>query len=99
MYESPLNAETKIVSEIQKDIEGKIAAKIKTDYNIEVDQEELIKALNYDRRQYSKGYEDGYVDGYEAARNKFESLLEHGFTTTIRDALERWENEDCEGER
>lgn len=28
-------------------------------YGVNVDKEELIKALNYDRQQYQKGYADG----------------------------------------
>lgn len=28
-------------------------------YNIDVDKEELLKALKYDREQYDKGYQDG----------------------------------------
>ena len=31
-----------------------------------VDKEELIKALQYDRGQYDKGYKDGYLAGIEA---------------------------------
>ena len=30
---------------------------------VNVDKEELIKALQYDRNQYAKGYEDGIKEG------------------------------------
>ena len=30
---------------------------------IDVDKEELLKALKYDREQYNKGYADGFKDG------------------------------------
>lgn len=47
-------------------IQGKLETKIENDimtavqrYGIRVDKEELIKALDYDRKQYMKGYEDG----------------------------------------
>ena len=32
-----------------------------------VDKEELLKALEYDRDQYEKGYDEGHADGFEAA--------------------------------
>lgn len=32
---------------------------------VEVDKEELLKALKYDRGQYEKGYRDGYQAGIE----------------------------------
>lgn len=38
-------------------IEGDIIKAIKS-YDIDVDKEELIKALNYDRNQYKAGYKD-----------------------------------------
>ena len=47
-------------------------------YDIKVDKEELIKALNYDRGQYQKGYED--------AREKYEKALEKACSE-----LEKWD--------
>lgn len=41
-----------------KQLEGDIYRAIQT-YNINVDKDELIKALNYDRHQYEKGFSDG----------------------------------------
>ena len=35
-------------------------------YDINVNKEELIKALKYDRDQYEKGYDDGYDEGFNA---------------------------------
>ena len=32
------------------------------DVGVEVDKDELIRALNYDRKQYEKGYEAGKMD-------------------------------------
>lgn len=85
MYESPLNVATRLATEVEKDLEGKITAKIKKEYNIEVDREELIKALNYDRKQYAKGYEDGYSDGYQAAKEKFIRLIETSIQISIKE--------------
>jgi hypothetical protein len=38
---------------------------------VNVDKEELLKALKYDRQQYQKGYQDGIKDFMEAFKIKF----------------------------
>lgn len=53
-YKSPVNI---IEKEWETKIEGDIVKAIKS-YDIDVDKEELIKALNYDRNQYKAGYKD-----------------------------------------
>ena len=67
MYESPIN-----IYEMQRDIHRKMiqdqeekVMECMWEYGINVDKEELIKALKYDRHQYNKGYRDGYEDGKE----------------------------------
>lgn len=67
MYESPIN-----IYEMQRDIHRKMIQDQEEkvmeciwEYGINVDKKELIKALKYDRHQYSKGYRDGYEDGKE----------------------------------
>ena len=75
MYESPINmiydAADKIIKQRQDEVENKIVCEITERYAIDVDKDELIKALNYDRNQYHKGYFDGksagYNEGYLAA--------------------------------
>lgn len=34
---------------------------------IDVDKPRLLRALNYDSKQYDKGYSDGYFNGYATA--------------------------------
>lgn len=58
MYESPIEI-------IQRDIVNGLQAKMENDicnvicsYGVNVNREELIKALNYDRGQYDKGFQD-----------------------------------------
>lgn len=53
-WEPPINIMEK---EWETKIEGDIIKAIKS-YNIDVDKEEFIKALNYDRNQYKAGYKD-----------------------------------------
>lgn len=55
-WESPVNI---ISSQMNMQMEGEILKAIRN-VGIIVDKEELIKALNYDRGQYSKGFENGY---------------------------------------
>lgn len=52
-YESPIKL-------IQSEIEDGIYNKIRI--VVDVDKEELIKALRYDRNQYEKGYSDAKQD-------------------------------------
>lgn len=55
MYESPISS---IYSDIETKFENEIFRAIQR-VDIEVDREELIKALAYDRDSYRKGYKDG----------------------------------------
>ena len=55
---------------------------------VDVNKEELIKALAYDREQYEKGYINGYKEGYKQAlsditgrfNDKFKEILEEANT-------------------
>ena len=53
-YESPIRM---IVGEMETKMEADTMSVIQR-YGIDVDKEELIKALEYDRGQYEKGYQD-----------------------------------------
>lgn len=58
MYESPIemimeDIQTQIVKQQENDIYQAVQR-----YGIVIDKEELIKALQYDREQYTKGYKD-----------------------------------------
>lgn len=55
-YESPIKL---IQQELTTSMENDIFKAIQS-YGITVDKDELIKALNYDRDQYDKGFKDGY---------------------------------------
>lgn len=54
-YESPVKV---FQDEIQMQIENEIMKAV-CRVGVEVDKEELLKALKYDRGQYEKGYKDG----------------------------------------
>lgn len=68
MYESPIEI---FLSEIETNIKQEeenavLEAIVSIDVN--VDKEELIKALQYDREQYEKGYKDGWREAMNRAR-------------------------------
>ena len=72
MYESPVNPifqdiERQIVQKQEQTIINAIRA-----CGVAVNKEELIKAINYDRNQYSKGYKDGVNDVLDKIRAEIE---------------------------
>lgn len=71
MWESPINVmeiQDSFVSEIKEKTEEMVFTEIKR-IGIDVNKEELIKALQYDRNQYEKGYADAIDDFAERLRN------------------------------
>ena len=63
MYESPIkiieSTTDLIYKEVVKKKEDAIFAEIQSAFNVDLDKAELIRALQYDRDQYNKGYQDG----------------------------------------
>lgn len=60
-YESPIQVfRTQMVMEQEKDLVMKVSQTI----GYEIDKNELIQALKYDRGQYERGYRDGKCDGW-----------------------------------
>ena len=58
MYESPIDI---ICSDVQMKLEGEVYKAVQN-VGINVDKDELIKALSYDRQQYDKGYADAKAE-------------------------------------
>lgn len=58
MYKSPIEI---IYGQMETQIEGDILRAVQS-YYPNVDKEELLRALQYDRNQYEKGYADGKAD-------------------------------------
>lgn len=62
VYKSPIEIiSSEIKMEIIKQQENEIYKAV-LNCGIKVDKDELIKALNYDRNQYEKGYQDGVAE-------------------------------------
>ena len=69
MYKSPIDM---LVTDIQHQIASQQDEQIYqavVSVGVSVDKEELIRALQYDRRQYQKGYADGNADMREFAKD------------------------------
>lgn len=62
-YESPISVDY-IMREQEKQFE-KDVLRVIASYNITVDANELVKALQYDRNQYEIGYKAGYQKARE----------------------------------
>lgn len=58
-YQSPVEM---LVGEMATRIENACNATIQQKLGFNIDKEELVKALQYDRHQYEKGYQDGKVE-------------------------------------
>lgn len=59
MYNSPIKLYEAPMKAIIEERENAIFAKIQDSFDVDVDKAELIRALQYDRGQYDKGYRDG----------------------------------------
>ena len=70
-YESPIAVHTAFVTESIKEQQEGVILEAVQKIGVDVDKEELLKALTYDREQYEKGaaygYEQGYKNGWDAA--------------------------------
>lgn len=58
MYKSPIDLMRTMQTQIETDIETHVLTAIER-VGVHVDKDELIKALQYDRNQYDKGFDDG----------------------------------------
>jgi len=74
MYASPIE---KIYGELQTQMvqeDENMVMKAVREVGINVDKEELINALRYDRKQYTKGYEDGKNEVLDKIRAEINEL-------------------------
>lgn len=71
MYKSPIET---IIGEMKMQQEGEIC-RVVQEVGVNVDKDELIKALQYDREQYDKGYSDGYKDAVKEFAEKLKTEI------------------------
>ena len=55
---------------------------------VNVDKQELLKALQYDRNQYQEGYKDGYLDGLKSFANKVKNTVFRYYDSEIDELLQ-----------
>lgn len=101
MYKSPIDI---IYGQMETQLEGTVLKAVQK-VGVNVDKEELIRALQYDRDQYHKGYSDGKADSREFAsdvayqfgyycQNGGRLHITHGGLSTLEEAFDilGWEN-------
>ena len=70
-YESPITRiENQLLEEMVKKEEDQFMCEVRQTIGYSIDKSELIKALNYDRDQYERGYQDGRSAGYQQAEKE-----------------------------
>ena len=84
-YESPISIIQDTINEIVEMHDNTIYMKVRE--IVDVDKEELHKALAYDRDQYNKGYQNGYRRGLEEGKQVAMKELANSI-------LENWGDED-----
>lgn len=81
MYKSPISVTQKLINNLNDfydkanaELEKEVVCQVRMETEINIDKDELFKALRYDRAQYDKGYADGHKDGYDKG---FRDAVEH----------------------
>lgn len=83
-YENPITGYIRQFSQqIMEQRENAIVAQINEQIGVNVDKNELIRALNYDRNQFNEGYRKGYRDAAERRND----------TTALERVIEIMQNE------
>ena len=92
MYKPPIEIVMKeVFQKLNEDFENSVLKAVQK-VGINVDKEELLKALIYDRGQYDEGYEDAMNEIKHPQPLKFEDLKEgmwiYGRMQTVKHALQ-----------
>ena len=96
MYESPIEVVVdNTTTEFAKRIDECIC-RIVQRYAVNVDEEELIKALKYDRGQYEKGYSDGIKEFAERLKVKYKRHFSNEWRA-VYDTIDNLVKEMTEG--
>jgi tRNA uridine 5-carbamoylmethylation protein Kti12 len=76
MYLSPIELSTTnpMIEQIKNETDEFIYRAV-AHANVQVDRDELIKALQYDRKQYEKGFNDGVMQERERWERKIKELF------------------------
>ena len=81
MYESPITQiMSDISSQIVKNQEDHLMCEVRQSIGYDIDKEELLKALQYDRYQYEKGYNEALTEYIEAITDSNFLQLNYGIS-------------------
>lgn len=84
MYESPIQA---IHSDMEIAYENECLKAVQR-VGFDVNKEELLRALQYDRGQYLVGYQDGYVDAIDEFASELKEVFKYiGVVSPVIDEL------------
>lgn len=82
MYKSPIDI---IYGQMQTQMEGDILKAV-MNTGINVDKEELIRALRYDRDQYDHGFADGHMNAQQEAHHEIITYIDNAFNRSHGDS-------------
>lgn len=91
MWKSPIDV---IYDDVQTTFENEVLKTVQS-VHINVDREELLKALAYDRNQYEKGYADGQKDATKHGRWEKIEIIDDDSDSGVNDEAARCSV--CEG--
>lgn len=90
MYKSPIEMTySELQTQMAQENENMVMKTIRK-VGINVDKAELIKALRYDRNQYTKGYEDGKNDVLNDVLDKIRAEIEEQVLESLSDGGDDW---------
>lgn len=93
MYESPITKYmSDIETQIQKQETEQMMLTVSRAIGYNVDKTELLKALQYDREQYTKGYKDGRKDMLNEIKEEIQKTYENTGFSCLLVALEKIDN-------
>ncbi len=72
MYESPIEILEGVTNHVMRETEDGIVCEVRKQLGVNIDKEELAKALKYDRGSYDKGYNDGQFAALSAIKTEIE---------------------------
>lgn len=77
------------VEQFTNDVESEVLKNV-TRIGVDVDKDELLRALKYDREQYERGYAEGKSSGYDQGFNDGLNSVEAANGGDVRKEAARW---------
>ena len=84
MYEPPVEV---FYNQMRTEVDNHIYKAI-LDVGVDVDKEELIRAMQYDRGQYDKGYNDGIKEFAELVKMEFYKEFDELIPSVMADRID-----------